>query len=215
MGIQNIPDIYYDHYFTFPVNIEQMCSFIENHYDYKNDSSGIWKPTTNYLRKNKRKISIISNKNIFIIYEGKKKSYNEKNICSVIAMHDPETEYLNNKNNVSFFNSSGKNIKESLGIDFSDSLKSTFNMRMLEILKTYKNEFQILENKRIPFDPYDRILLEFSMNENIKPFCPHEELLMFNEKYIYELNNLCSRFCIDNKINRIIFCSVFVLSNPN
>lgn len=211
MGLQNLPDIYYDHYLTFPSSIEEMCSFIENHYDFKNDSSEIWETTVKYLRKNKSKIRITTTSTMFIISEGKKISYNERNICALISNHYPENEYIVNRNDVAFFNSNNKNIKEINGIDFSDTLRTRFYSKIKEVLRNHKTEFLIFENKRYQNEPYDKILLEFSKTEGIQPFCKHEVINMLNEKYMQELKLLCTKFCNENNLNKIIFCSFIVL----
>ncbi|MDO9154365.1 MAG: hypothetical protein Q7U47_11815 [Paludibacter sp.] len=211
MGIQNIPDLYYDYYFTFPNNIEEMCSFIENHYDYKDYLKEMWEPAINYLRKNKSKIRIISNHTKFIIYSREKISYNENNICSTISMHYPESEYLRWKNKVEFFDSNSKNIKEKLGVDFSDTLKSSFNLKIKEVLNNHNTEYVISKNKRFIDGSYDRVLLKFTKTEGIQPFCENEGLNILNINYIQELNLVCRNFCNDNNIDKIIFCSFIVL----
>lgn len=211
MGIQNMPDIYYAHYYTFPDNIEDMCAFIENHFDYKNDSIKIWEEAVKYLKSNKRKIRIISNNSMFIVYDGKNISYNEKDICATIAMHYPESEYLEKRNDVMFFDSNNRNIREINGSVFVDSIKSAFVKKMRDILVNNNVKFKVSENKRYKFDQYDRILLEYTIMDGLYSFCENESLKICNKKYLEELNNLCKEFCIQYNVNKIRFCTFIVL----
>lgn len=211
MGIQNIPDIYYDYYYTFPDNIEEMCSFIENQYDYKNDSSKIWKDAIKYLRANKGRIKIISNNSMFVIYEKGKKSYNKKNICSIFSMHYPEMEYLKRRNDVIFFNSNKRNIREILGSTVVDSIITVFRKQINSILVSNSAEFKVSENKRYKFDQFDRMLLEYTIEDGLQPFCQNETMKSFNENYIKALNILCEDFCNQYEVDRIIFSSYVII----
>jgi hypothetical protein len=166
MGIQNIPDTYYDHYFTFPESIDVICSFIENHYDYKNDLE-ISLKTIQYLKANKKKIKIIATKSMFFINEGNKFSYNNKDICSIIATHSPETEYMKKRMEVLFFDSNNRNIQEVKGSEFVDSLRFKFTNYIKEIIKTNDSIFVLSENKRFAYDQYERILLEYTTRPNL------------------------------------------------
>ena len=211
MGVQNLPDIYYDHYFTFPCSIEEMCSFIENHYDYKNDSSEIWKTTVNYLKKNKSKIKIISTSTMFIIAEGKKHSYNQKNICALILSHNYEEKYFEKFYLIEFYNNDNKNLKELFGVAFSDSLKSIFKKQLKEIILNKRFENLINENNRFKFDKYERILLEFSADMGISTYCEYDDIESLNKNYIHDLEEFCKQFCKENNLRRIVFCTNVVL----
>jgi hypothetical protein len=211
MGIQNIPDIYYDYYYTFPVNIEEMCSFIENHFDYKNDSSKIWKDAIQYLRANKGRIKIISNNSMFVIYEREKISYNKKNICSIFSMHFPEVEYLERRNDVIFFNSNKRNIREIMGSNVVDTIKTVFRKQINNMLINNTAEFKVSENKRYIFDQFDRMLLEYTIKDGLHTFCQNETMKIFNEKYLKELNILCKDFCNLYDVDRIIFSSYVII----
>ncbi len=211
MGIQNLPDIYYDHYFTFPCNIEEMCSFIENHYDYKNDYSEIWKTTVNYLKKNKGKIKIISTPTMFIITEGKKHSYNKKNICALISSHNYEEKYFEKFHLIEFYNNDNKNFKELFGVAFTDSLKSIFIKQLKEITLNKRFENLLSKNNRFKFDKYDRILLEFIVDKGINIYCEYDDIRSLNKDYVNDLEGFCVQFCKENNLRRIIFCSNIVL----
>jgi hypothetical protein len=211
MGIQNLPDIYYDHYFTFPCSIDEMCSFIENHYDYKNDSSEIWKTTVNYLKKSKSKIQIISTSTMFLITEGKKHSFNQKNICDIISSHNYQEKYLEIFKLIEFYNNDNKNIKELFGFTYSDSLKSIFKNQLKEISLNKKFENLTSLNNRFEFDKYDRILLEFIVDRGINTFCVYDDFESLNKNYVHDLEEFCVRFSKENNLRRIVFCSTIVL----
>lgn len=209
MGIQNIPDIYYDHYFSFPESIDVICSFIENHYDYKNDLE-ISLKTIQYLKAQKNKIKIIANKSMFFIYEGNKFSYNNKDICSIIATHSPETEYMRKRMEVLFFDSNNRNIQEVKGSEFIDSLRFKFTNYINEIIKTNDSIFVLSKNKRFAYDQYERMLLEYTISNGIDTYCQNESINNFNTKYLFELNKLCGDFCQKYKLNRILFVTLII-----
>jgi len=209
MGIQNLPDIYYDHYFAFPGSIEELCSFFENHYDYKNNSE-ISSQAIKYLKENKKKIKVIANKSMFFICDGNNFSYNNKDICSIIATHNPETEYIQKRMEVQFFDSNDRNIQEIKGFDFVESLRIEFVNYIKEVINTNDSIFILSKNKRFAFDQYERIILEYTTSNGIDTYCQNETINNFNSKYLFELNKLCGEFCEKFKLNRILFVSLII-----
>jgi hypothetical protein len=205
MGIQNLPDLYFDHYFKYPDNLNELISFTDNHADFQNRKDDIWRDAINYLKSNQRNIRIVSSYGLFVITSCKKVSYNQRDICSLISMQYPGRDYSHFVGIINIFNNQGRNLREIIGTETTDSLISSFKTRVNEMI--FQNNFQPKSLSSYESDKSKVIILDFSLRTGLRTYCPMEKISFQDYKYFELLGKLCSEFL--NKINadRIVFCS--------
>lgn len=205
MGIQNLPDLYFDHYFKYPDNLNELISFTENHADFQNREDDIWRDAINYLKRSQRNFRIVSNQGLFIITSCKMVSYNQRDICSLISMQYPEKDYSHFVGIINLYDNQGRNLREIIGTEPTDSLISSFKIDVNKMI--FKNNFQPKSFSSYETDKSKVIILDFSLQTGLRTYCPIEKISFQDYKYFELLGKLCLEFL--NKINadRIVFCS--------
>lgn len=205
MGIQNLPDLYFDHYFKYPDNLNELISFTENHADFQNKEADIWRGALKYMKKNLKKTRIISKNGLFIITSCKKVSYNQMDICSLFSMQYSERDYSHYRRIINIFNNQGRNLREIIGTEPTDSLITSFKIKVNEMI--LKNNFQPISYSTFEFDKNKVIILDYCNRTGFKTFCPMEKISFEKYKYFELLGQLCSEFLYKINADKIVFCS--------
>lgn len=214
MGIQNLPDLFYEHYYRYPESIQELCSFIENHYDYKNHSNEIWKTTLLYLKKKEKKINIISQDDLFIVYQGKNISYNNDNVCTIVALHYPEVKYRDYITRVNLYDFNGRNLREILGTEKTDSIIDVFLKMKKDVYNNNVKNYYVQKNNCVKIDKYQRVLLEYKINSGLQLYCLEDTPDISDYSFFEKLDSVCSIFCKQQNIDKMIFSSL-VLSEKS
>ena len=207
MGMQNLPNYFYNHYYRYPENVRELYSFVSNHYDYVNESNEVSKLTVSYLKENEKDLNIISQRGLFIIFQGGNLSYNNDDVCNIIALHSPETSYMEYKININLYDFKGRNLREIIGAEKTDSVISVFRKMKKDIHTAESVNYYPEKNYFVKFDKQRIVLLKYSFAEGLQTYCPNESLIISDYPFFEKLDGICEVFCKQQKINSMIFTS--------
>jgi hypothetical protein len=205
MGIQNLPEFYYEHYYKYPETIKDMRDFITNHNDYMIE----WEFALNYLKKRQKKISILSERGLFVISENNHFSYNNSDICEIIALQ--KTQFYKFIHRINLYNNNNRNVQEIIGYEKCDSINDIFRQKR-KIFHTNLDtaNFMIEQTPYCEFDKRRWTVLEYSLENGLKPFCNEDNLELSGNGYFSQLENICKQFCEEQNIVRMIFCNMVI-----
>lgn len=204
MGIRNLPDFFYDHYYRYPESVQEFCLFLQNHYDYV-EAKEEWEPLVKYLRKKEKRISFISDNGLFIIHQGKHLLYLKRDICSTLASHYPEKEYVDYVTTVNFYDLRGRNLKELIGVERADSIAALFTQLKQGFYDLESVNGCPQENTFVQYDKFRRVLLKYEISSGLQKYCSQEPLILSDYSFFSRLENLCYEFCKQQNLNKIIF----------
>jgi hypothetical protein len=210
-GIYELPNYYYDHYYKYPKSVEELCLFIESHYDYVNDPDKIWKYAISYLKHHEKKINIHSMNNLFIIWENKKISYNLCDICTTVALQEPRPDFYEFISSINLYDKDNINIRQKIGSERTDSIIDIFRKKR----KSFPNQLDSVYFKieQTPYNKLDKnrwVVLEYSLQNGLQSFCNEKKLTLDNE-YFTKLEDICKQFCVEQNIARMAFCNLVVI----
>jgi len=210
MGIRNLPDLFFDHYYRYPINVEELYFFLENHYDFINDPNELWEVALSYLRQNKKEFNTLSQRGLFIIVWGNNYfSYNNNDICNIMTLHSPEFEFVNNRKRVNLFDDTGRNLREIIGTVKADSIATIFHKMKQELYHTVNAmNYYPEENNLVKFDRFRRVVLEYDIANGLQTFCAEEPLILSDNPFFEKLESICNDFCKQHNISRMIFNSL-------
>lgn len=214
MGIQNSPEFFFDHYYRYPESISELCSFLENHYDYI-ESDELWGAVLSYLREKENNIRVASQKDLFIVSQGSFLSYNKCDVCAILALHSPMDKYVMRINEINLYNSSGRNLREIIGTNNIDSITDIFREMKRNVYLSDTIVYRLEENNLVKYDKYRRVLLEYDVTKGLDTFCSEESLILSEYPFFKKIEGICRRFCEEQKVNRIMFCSLVFKAYDN
>lgn len=207
-GLWALPEFFQDHYYRFPENVNELYSFLQNHYEYE-DAKEYWDPSIRYMIKNEHNLNVISEKGLFIIYNEDGMSYSKFDICDILTMHYPEKYYFDwgYVSKINLYDLKGRNIKEIIGINSADSIADIFRKQKNEL---YNLENNPVVNDFVKFDKWYRVLLQYDRSYGLETFCPQEPLVLSDYPFFIKIEELCRTFCEQYSLGKIIFvCTVF------
>lgn len=207
MGMRNLPEFFFDHYYRYPKSVKEFYSFLQNHYDYT-EAKEAWEPFIEYLKQNKNEINIISVNGLFIIYDSKHMSYSRGDICNIMALHHPEKEYADYVSQVNFYDLNGRNVKELIGVERADSITIFFNKLKQNIYDSESINSYPEENSFVQYDKFRRVLLQYEPSCGMQIYCSQETLIISDYPFFDRLESLCHEFCKQWNLSKIIFNSL-------
>ncbi|MCD7898633.1 MAG: hypothetical protein LUH22_01780 [Bacteroides sp.] len=109
---------------------------------------------------------------------------------------------------IDFYEGSGRNIKEVIGIERADSITTLFTKMKQGVYHSANINGSPEKNDFVKYDKFRRALLQYQLSSGLQVYCLQEPLILSDYPFFDRIESMCHDFCMKHNLNKIIFNSL-------